>query len=59
MTDLIVDPGYGPYAYEPYVPESGVPDTIWSPGYDYNWDPLNLEEPDSTSSDYSTEDSGG
>lgn len=40
MTELIVDPGYGPYeVYAPYVSESTVPDIIWSPGYDYNADP--------------------
>ena len=49
MTDLFVDPGYSPYVYD-YVPESSVPDNIWSPGYDYNWDPLNIDGPDSTSS---------
>ncbi len=55
MTDLIVDPGYSPYgsggydAYDPYASESTVPDNIWSPGYDYSWDPLHLETPESTS----------
>ena len=52
MTDLLVDPGYSPYVYDPYVPESSVPDNIWSPGYDYNWDPLNIEGPDSSDSGY-------